>query len=192
VVVLAAGQARRFGSDKLLADLDGKPLLQHVLDRLADAGLDDPVVVLAPGRDAAAAGLRWRRATRVLNERPGDGLASSLRIGWAAALVTTPRPDAVLVVLGDQPRVSPALVRALVSAPLDPRHPIVAPRYRDGGGTNPLRLEVSAGELVAATSGDRGLGPVVAASPQLVNWLDVDGSNPDVDVPRDLARLAGH
>ncbi len=189
-VVLAAGAARRFGSDKLLADLDGRPLLQHVLDRLAEAGLDDPIVVLAPGRAVAASGIEWRGATRVINRRPDDGLASSLKLGWSTALEALPRAEAVLVALGDQPRLSPAVVRALEQAPLDPRRPIVAPRYRDGGGPNPVRIEATAGALVAAAAGDRGLGPLIDASPGLVRWLDVEGSNPDVDEPADLAALA--
>lgn len=189
-VVLAAGAARRFGSDKLLADLDGRPVLQHVLDRLAEAGIDDPVVVLTPGREAAAHGVAWRAATPVVNEHPEDGLASSLKVGWAAALAATPGPDAVLVVLGDQPRVSPAVVRALAEAPVDPGRPLVAPRYRDESGPNPLRIEASAAALVAGTAGDRGLGPVVAASTALVRWLDVEASNPDVDVPAELEVLA--
>lgn len=191
-VVLAAGAARRFGSDKLLAGLDGKALLQHVLDALAAAGIDDPIVVLAPGRDAAAASLEWRAATRVRNDHPEAGLASSLKVGWAAAIAADPPPAAVLVVLGDQPRIAPAVVRALAAAPLDASRPIVAPRYLAGGGHNPLRIEATADALVAGTSGDRGLGPLVAASATLVRWLDVDGSNPDVDEPADLLRLAGH
>ncbi|HYL41327.1 MAG TPA: NTP transferase domain-containing protein, partial [Candidatus Binatus sp.] len=118
-------------------------------------------------------------------------LASSLRTGWALALAATPAVDAVLIVLGDQPRVSPTVVRALLKAPLEPRRPFVAPRYRGGGGPNPLRIEASAARLIAEASGDRGLGPLVAASPGLVRWLDVEGSNPDVAVPADLTTLAG-
>ena len=45
-IVLAAGASRRFGSPKLLAALGGRPVLQHVLDAAADAGLGDVVVVL--------------------------------------------------------------------------------------------------------------------------------------------------
>lgn len=188
-VVLAAGAARRFGGDKLLADLGGRPVLQHVLDRLAAAGLDDPVVVLAADRDSRSAALAWRRATRVVNPRPEDGLSSSLRIAWTAVLAARPRPDAVLIVLGDQPRVDPALMRTLVEAPLDPERPLVAPRYHAGGGPNPLRVEATAASLVAAARGDRGLGPVIESAPQLVRWLDAPGDNPDVDVPADLAGL---
>ncbi|MEO8463236.1 MAG: NTP transferase domain-containing protein, partial [Chloroflexota bacterium] len=44
-IVLAAGQSTRFGGRKLTATLDGLPLLQHVLDALAAAGISDPVVV---------------------------------------------------------------------------------------------------------------------------------------------------
>ena len=188
-VVLAAGAARRFGDDKLLADLGGRPVLQHVLDRLAEAGLDDPVVVLAADREQRSAGLAWRRATRVVNPRPDDGLSSSLRIGWAAVLSAEPQLDAVLIVLGDQPRVDPALVRALVEAPLDQQRPLVAPRFRGGGGPNPLRVEATAASLVAGASGDRGLGPLIESAPQLVRWLEAEGENPDIDVPADLSRL---
>ena len=47
-VVLAAGAGSRFGGRKLEARIAGRPLLQHALDALADAGIDDPIVVLAP------------------------------------------------------------------------------------------------------------------------------------------------
>jgi molybdenum cofactor cytidylyltransferase len=188
-VVLAAGAASRFGSNKLLADLDGRPLLQHVLDGLADAGLDDPVVVVAPDQAALRAGLRWRRTELVVNPRPGDGISSSVRLGWSAALGAESPPDAVLIVLGDQPHLRSDLVRELLAAPLDPGRPIVAARYAAGGGRNPVRVERSAGALVLSTTGDRGLGPLLDAQPTLVRSVDAPGDNPDVDRPTDLDRL---
>ncbi|MEO8208036.1 MAG: NTP transferase domain-containing protein, partial [Chloroflexota bacterium] len=42
-IILAAGRARRFGGGKLLATVDGSPLLQHVLDAVSAAGISDPV-----------------------------------------------------------------------------------------------------------------------------------------------------
>jgi CTP:molybdopterin cytidylyltransferase MocA len=189
-VVLAAGAGRRFGGGKLVARLEGRPLLQHVLDRLADAGLDDPIVVL--GRDAATieAAMSWRRAVRVVNPDPGRGLASSLRLGWRSAFEATAAPDAVLVVLGDQPRLRPDLVRAMREAALDPARPIVAGRYGASGARNPVRVEASAAALVAAARGDRGLGPILDARPGLVRWIEVDGANPDVDRAADLEALS--
>ena len=191
-IVLAAGAGRRFGGHKLEARFGGRPILQHVLDKLAAAGLDDPVVVTAAhdpaGRSADATA--WRRAELVMNPDPARGLASSLQLGWQAAMAGDPAPDAVLVVLGDQPRLQPDVIRALLEAPADAIRPIVAPRYRDSGDRNPVRIEPAGGRLVDAAAGDRGLGPLLDAEPSLVRWLDVEGDNPDLDKRADLAILA--
>ncbi len=201
VVVLAAGAGRRFGGQKLLARLDGRPILRHVLDALAAAGVDAPIVVIRPRARAVPALLAGRGAEVVVNPTPEAGLASSLRVGWAAAFgprtagtatkTRQRRPaQAVLIVLGDQPRLRPAIVRRLLDAPLDPDHPFVAPRYAVGGGRNPMRIDRSGESLVLATTGDRGLGPLLDARPELVRSIDVPGDNPDVDRRSDLAALA--
>jgi CTP:molybdopterin cytidylyltransferase MocA/SAM-dependent methyltransferase len=184
-VVLAAGAGDRFGGHKLEARIAGKPVLQHVLDRLAEAGIDDPIVVLPP-ESPLATSVAWRRAARVVNPDPMRGLASSLQLGWAAAMAADPQPDAVLVVLGDQPRLSPQVVHAIVCAPLDSARPVVAPHYAESGARNPMRLEREAARLVESATGDRGIGPLLAAEPLLLRWLAVDGDNPDIDRPGDL------
>ena len=183
-IVLAAGAGSRFGGRKLEARVDGTPILQHVLDALLEAGLDDPIVVVAPGAG------EWRGAELVTNPAPERGLSSSLKLGWARATAAEAAPDAVLVALGDQPLVRPEVVRALVAAPLDPARPIVAPRYVGTDAHNPVRVEVSAGHLIDGATGDRGLGPILEHNPELVRWLDVAGDNPDVDTAADLAHAA--
>jgi molybdenum cofactor cytidylyltransferase len=189
-VVLAAGEARRFGGGKLAVSLEGRPLLQHVLDGLVEAGIPDPLVVVPPRTDLDGA-ISWGAARRVVNPDPTRGLASSLVAGWTAALAAHPDADAVLVALGDQPRVPAAVVRRLLEAPLEPARPFVAPRWSDGG-RNPVRIELAAAPLVEAAVGDRGLGPILTAHPELVRWLEVDGLNPDVDTRSDLERLEAH
>jgi molybdenum cofactor cytidylyltransferase len=187
-LVLAAGAGSRFGGDKLLARFDSKPVLQHVLDALAGAGLDDPVVVLPPDADLPA--IDWRNAELVTNPDPGRGLASSLQVGWRQVTEAEPAPDAVLVALGDQPLLRVDVVREVAAAPLDVMRPIVAARYGGSGAHNPVRLEASGGALVDAAAGDRGLGPVLAERPDLVRWIEVEGDNPDVDSAADLAHVA--
>jgi CTP:molybdopterin cytidylyltransferase MocA len=186
-IVLAAGAGARFGGAKLEARVDGKPVLQHVLDALAEAGIDDPVVVTA---GPLMAEIEWGAARPVTNPDPGRGLASSLQVGWEAAMGGDDPPDAVIVALGDQPLVRPDVVAELAAAPLDATRPIVAPRYTSSSARNPVRLERDAAPLVEAAAGDRGLGPVLDQRPDLVRWLDVDGDNPDVDTPEDLAHAA--
>jgi molybdenum cofactor cytidylyltransferase len=183
-VVLAAGSATRFGSVKLLAPLNGRPVLQHVLDALAAAGVSDVVVVL--GRDAGAleGAIEWRAERRITNTDPDRGLSSSVAIGLAAV------PEgaaAALIVLGDQPAVTAATIRTLLDQPPDSDRPVVVARYADDSARNPVLLGRAAFPLVAEATGDRGLGPVLAAHPDLIREVTVDGSNPDLDSPADLA-----
>lgn len=190
-VILAAGAGSRFGGGKLLAPLAGRPVLQHVLDAVAASGIGATVVVLGDDAPALERSIGWRAEVRVRNPRPAEGLASSLRIGVAAAATLAPSSDAILVCLGDQPRLRPAVIAALVGAlAADRTRPIAVPRYADDPGRNPVLVARAAWGLVEEAVGDRGLGPVLAAHPELVAVVEVPGDNPDVDTAADLARLA--
>ena len=187
--MLAAGSGSRFGGRKLESRLAGKPILQHTLDALAAAGLDDPIVVLSPDSGLERL-IAWRGAQRVVNPDPSRGLSSSLQLGWAAALAADPHPDAVLVALGDQPRLTPDVIGALIGTPPDPAQPIVAPWFRSGA-RNPVRIDTgpAATTFIQAATGDRGLGPLLDANPDVVRWIDVPGDNPGVDERADLVAV---
>jgi molybdenum cofactor cytidylyltransferase len=188
-VVLAAGAASRFGSPKALARLDGRPILEHVLDAVREAGINEVVVVLGHAADEIEEGITWLDERLLRNPDPRF-LSSSLQLGVAAAAALEPPPSAVVIVLGDQPRTRSDVIRALVSAARSSDRPVVVPRYAEGGGANPTLLKADAFELVDEATGDRGLGPVLAADPDLVLEVPVPGSNPDIDTPGDLERLA--
>lgn len=132
-LILAAGAGRRFGATKQLADLHGQPLLQHALAAmLAVPELDRVIVVLGHDADAIRARVDFGAAEVVVAEDWDSGQAASLRRGLAAAGAV----DAVVVTLGDQPRISPAVISAAL-AQLDgfdavravygdlPGHPVV-------------------------------------------------------------------
>lgn len=185
-LVLAAGAGSRFGGGKLLAPVAGRPILQHVLDAVAAAGLTDVVVVLGQDAGAVEAAITWRAERRVVNPDPGLGLASSLRLGIEAVGTDA---EAILVALGDQPLVSVEAIRALLdpAGPSDDK-PVVVPVYPEDRGRNPVVLRRPAFKLLDEVEGDRGLGPVLAAHPELVQEVPVGGANPDVDTREDLAR----
>ena len=185
-IVLAAGAGTRFGGGKLLAPIGGRPVLQHVLDALATAGVGDVVVVIGDDLDAIEAAIAWRSERRVRNPDPGRGLSSSLRVGLDAV---GDDAHAALIALGDQPLVPVAVIRALLEAPADASRPVVVPVYPDDRGRNPVLLRRAAFGLVAEAEGDHGLGPLLAAHPELVAEVAVTGTNPDLDTQDDLARL---
>ncbi|MGI8621897.1 MAG: nucleotidyltransferase family protein [Solirubrobacteraceae bacterium] len=105
-LVLAAGAARRFGSPKQLALLDGRPLLAHVL---ALAAPWDPLVVLGAHADTIREHVDFGR--HVVAGDWADGQSASLRAGVAAL----DDVDRVLVLLGDQPFLTRAVVEAVLA-----------------------------------------------------------------------------
>ena len=196
-VILAAGAGSRFGGGKVRAFLDGRPLLAHVLGAVREAGVGRVVVVL--GRDSGAVLEAVRevepaaleRVVVAVNPAPERGLATSLRLGFGAASAT-PAPAGIFVVLGDQPRVRAGVLRQLCrAAAAAPVTAIaVVPRYADDAAQNPVLLLSAGWSLVARLSGDRGLGPLLAADPDRVVEVAVAGANPDVDTPADLVAIA--
>lgn len=196
VVVLAAGAGSRFSGvpgAKLLARLDGRPVLARVLDAVNEFGPAATVVVLGHGADSIEQGLDWRDEIRVRNHDPERGLASSLKVGIDMLRALPAELDGAFVVLGDQPTLDAGVMRQLARAAAGQRpadHPIVAPRYEQDGPRNPVLLLRPAWQLVDALDGDRGLGPLMADRPSLVLDVPVPGVMPDVDTPDDLQRLA--
>jgi CTP:molybdopterin cytidylyltransferase MocA/SAM-dependent methyltransferase len=188
-LVLAAGASSRFGSPKALAQFEGRPLLEHVLDAVREAGIDEIVVVLGHSADEIEDGIDWLSERRVRNPDPRH-LASSLQVGIAAISEIDPPVRGVVIVLGDQPRTRPEVIRALIGAARTTDRPVVVPHYSDGGGANPVFVRASAFELVDEATGDRGLGPMLSEDPDIVLEVPVSGSNPDVDTPADLVELA--
>jgi molybdenum cofactor cytidylyltransferase len=187
-VVLAAGASTRFGSPKALAELDGRPILEHVLDAVREAGIEEIVVVLGHAADEIEDGIEWLDERIVRNPDPRE-MSSSLQIGVDAIADADPPVQAALLVLGDQPRTRPAVIRALIAAARTSPLSVMSPSYADGGGANPILLRRDAFDLVDETSGDRGLGPVLEARPELVLEVLVPGGNPDIDTPGDLEAL---
>jgi molybdenum cofactor cytidylyltransferase len=150
-VVLAAGQGLRYGSQKLLAPLGDRPLLQHALDAANASSLSPVVVVLGADADAIEAGVRTGRARLVRNPDHATGQASSLRIG----LRSLDASDAAVVVLGDQPNVTAALLDALVEAQRSSGAPAVV-CAQDGRRSPPTLLHRDLWTEVDALRGDTG------------------------------------
>ncbi len=109
-LVLAAGEGRRFGGTKQLASFRGRPLLEHAL--AAVAALSPRVVVLGHAAEEIRAAVDLQGARPVVCAGWREGQAASLRCGLAAL----EGADAVLVILGDQPGLTPAAVAAVAAA----------------------------------------------------------------------------
>lgn len=187
-VVLAAGRGTRFGGDKVLATARGTPIVRHVVDRLAEAGLSPLVVVGGASAAGIRAALAGSEAQVVVNPRPADGLSASLAIGVAAL---PPDIGAFVVALGDQPGIDAGVVRRLAESWRASAAAAVVPVYRTGRG-NPVLFDRTMREELAALTGDAGARELLAAMGDRVVRITVDADAPrDVDTRDDLRDLDG-
>lgn len=176
-VILAAGASSRFGSPKQLAPFASGTMPEAVIDTARRARLD-PIVVVAPTDLPLPADI-----VRIPNDDPGAGLSRSVRL----ALAAVPVGSAALILLGDQPTVTPAHLERLLAARGSTS--IVA-TAAGGVLAPPVLLEPAAFVLADHLEGDRGLRDLLRARPEDVAEVEVVRHPPDVDEPSDLEALA--
>ena len=188
-ILLAGGTSSRLGRPKQLMELGGRPVLQHVVDAAAAAGLDELVVVLGHRAEDVAAALTLPATARaVVNPDYATGQASSMRTGLAAA---SPSSEAALLLLGDQPAMRPADIRAVVAAYRAGAGPVVQGSYRGTPG-HPVLFDRSVWPDLLAVEGDRGARDVLKAHPDWVVRVDLDADLPaDLDTMEDYERMKG-
>lgn len=154
-------------------------MLQHVLDLAAAARLKPVVVVVGPDANDIVDVCAWRDQTRLINPSPAEGIASSVLVGLRA--LGGSDAQRVVVLLGDQPFLTLDQLAALLRR----SGSIVVPRYGGVPG-NPVVLDRSVWPLAASLQGDRGFSQLFAAHAHLVTYIDVPGTNRDIDTPADL------
>jgi molybdenum cofactor cytidylyltransferase len=187
-LVLAAGSSRRMGSPKQLLLFDGRPLLELVVEKVTASRLDEVLVVLGAAAGEIRAGVDFGRAAVLINEDHATGMASSLRAGLAALPETV---DRALIILGDQPDISAALLDRLLDLQESSGLPAAALSF-NGLLHPPVVLKRELWGDLMSLEGDVGCRAVIRARPELVARLAVaeTSNHPvDVDTPADYERL---
>lgn len=183
-LILAAGGGVRFGEQpKLLAELEGRPVLEHaVRAQCAVAGLERVVVVLGAHAAGLMAGVDFVCAEPVICDEWREGIAASLRYG----VEQLEGAERVIVTLGDQPLVSPEVVARFLDAP-----PGTRATY-DGRPGHPVVLGPEQLRAVSRLRGDSGARELLGDAPtiecgELCCGRDIDTPD-DLQVVRDEAR----
>lgn len=193
-VVLAAGRGVRFGGDKLLAPLNGWPLVASALRTVFLSPVRRAFVVVGPDRSlrtavetTAARLAAAERLVLVAIDDPFEGMGASLAAG-ARAL-----PDdaaGAFVFLGDMPLVDPSTPARLALA-LNAPEDVIAPTFQGRRG-HPVLFGADWFPALRALSGDEGARALLDKADARLARVPVEdpGIHLDVDRPEDLARAA--
>jgi molybdenum cofactor cytidylyltransferase len=186
-VVLAAGGSTRMGRPKQLAELDGRPLLAHVLAAVDDAPVDRVVVALGGAADEVLDRVELGRAEPLVVEGWAAGMGHVLASALARAGGDW---EAVVVLLGDQPLVPGRAVARVVEAWRAGAGPMVTATY-DGRPGHPKLFDRRLLPDLLRLTGDTGARDLLAAHPDRVHRVEVGdlGSDADIDVEADLERV---
>ena len=186
-VVLAAGLSSRMGSNKLLADLDGQTLIQHTIERLSKATVEELIVVTGYQAAEVQAALMGHKIRFVYNADYAGGLSTSIRVGIAAVQDF----DAAFVCLGDMPLIEAADLNRMIAAfNIVEGRSLVAPVLGRKLGNPVLWGQEHFADLMALT-GDRGASSLVEARRDQIVEIAVtnDGILLDADTPEALAEI---
>ncbi|GGC84848.1 nucleotidyltransferase family protein [Chelatococcus reniformis] len=197
-IVLAAGRSTRMGSNKLLATYRDRPLVVHAIAAALASPLQSVVVVTGHQAATVAAAIAAAMAggdlpdaadrLRVVhNPRFADGLAASLQAGLAALGGDV---DGAMVMLGDMPLVTPALVARLLAAhAAHPEAAAIAPLI-EGRRGNPVLMMRPLFPALATLVGDEGARRLLAGRADVVDVEIADpGAALDIDTPDALRDL---
>lgn len=186
-LILGAGASQRLGLPKQLLPLRGGTMLGWVVDQAGRAnGLDEIVVVLGRAANEIRERVNFGAARVVENPVFSEGCASSYRAGIAAL---DPQSSAMMIILGDQPGITPEIIDRAAEEWRRHEPPIALCSYQGRRG-HPMIFALSMFDQLANLHGDKAAWKLVDASPESVREIHFDFPFPDdINTAQDYEQL---
>jgi molybdenum cofactor cytidylyltransferase len=184
-VILAAGESRRMGTQKLLLPFGEATVIEAVVRTALASRVDRALAVLGSDRDAVRLKLAPYGVEFAINEDFAKGMLSSIQAGFKALPADA---EAAVVMLGDQPFLPAKVVDAIVEAYSESRKGIIVPAFRGRRG-HPVLIDLKYRDEVLALDPAEGLRRLMHAHPEAIFEAEVEDANilRDLDVPEDYA-----
>jgi CTP:molybdopterin cytidylyltransferase MocA/xanthine/CO dehydrogenase XdhC/CoxF family maturation factor len=189
-IVLAAGTSSRMGHNKLIAPLNGKPMVRHVVEAARAARLDPIIVVTGHDAPAVRAALAGASVDFVQNDAFADGLSTSL---WAGIGAVPEDCSGAMVLLGDMPRIDASLIDRLRAAFQPAQGRAICVATANGERGHPVLWARQFFAEMAELKGDVGARSLMSVHADQVWEIEVGDASPlaDIDTPQDLAAVNG-
>jgi molybdenum cofactor cytidylyltransferase len=174
------------GPNKLLAEIEGMPMVRRVVAAVCAAKLSQIVVVTGHEQEKVQSALQGLPLRFVHNPAFAKGLSTSLKTGIRSLVETV---DAALVCLGDMPALSPTLITRLIAAFRPGSDGDIVVPVREGQRGNPVLIGRRHFASLLRLTGDVGAREVIRKRAKAVIEIEVDddGAFLDLDTPQALA-----
>lgn len=190
-IVLAGGESRRMGTNKLALPLGGKSVLRRIVDQLNQSAVDRVLAVLGPTASEQKSDVPAPAKALVLMEQTGDmrsTLQEALRRLERDEMPTD--EDGVLVVLGDQPTIRSTIVDQLCDCYQTKPDKIVVPCVNGKRG-HPSLIPWKLLRMLEKLPADQGLNSLIRDNEERAFGLEVRDPAvlQDLDLPTDYESL---
>jgi len=188
-IVLAAGQSKRYGSNKLLRHLPtGKTLIGHTVDVAEAAGCDPIIVVTGAFETEVRQALAGRKVVFVFNENWAKGMGSSIARGAKELMNLSKPPAAFFILVADQPGLHSDLLRKMVTRFEANSPPAIRCNYGESWGP-PVLFSISLAKELSQLSGEQGARSVLKKHKEKVLEEPFPEGKHDIDKPDDWEKL---
>ncbi|HWT02558.1 MAG TPA: nucleotidyltransferase family protein [Pyrinomonadaceae bacterium] len=187
-VVLAAGSSSRMGSPKQTLQFRGESLLRRAALAALNAGCRPVIVVTGAHSELSRRELDGLDVREVLNPLWETGMASSIRAGVEGLVSADADTAAAVLLLCDQPHVTPDVISSLITAHRATGSAVIASQYGGSSGVPALFGRALFAEL-ARLEGTAGAKQVIKRHASEAHFLPFPSGEVDVDTPDDFSRL---
>jgi molybdenum cofactor cytidylyltransferase len=189
-VILAAGSSSRMGVPKQTLQFQGKSLLRRAVIAALDASCCPVVVVTGAHAELSRRELDQLDVREAFNPNWETGMGSSVRAGIERLISIDPGVAAVVLLLCDQPYVTPSFISSLIAAHHTPGKPIIASAYGGSFGVPVLFSRALFTELTQL-GGRSGAKEIIERHTSETHFLTFSEGEVDVDTPDDFSFLLG-
>jgi len=188
IVILAAGDASRFGGIKQLLPFNGKTLLEHVIDEALRAGAQPVVVITGAYASKLSSSISDKKVHIVYNENWQDGIASGIVVGVRQVIKLDESIKKIILAVCDQPFVSSKLFEQLDEIQNKSGKPIVASTYANTVGT-PALFSIGFFDQLLSLKGDEGAKKILKKHINEIAMVDFPKGEIDIDTQKDYETL---
>lgn len=180
LVILAAGESKRFGGIKQLADYQGKPLLQQVIDHSCNFSAVDLFLILGAHREEILNQINPMNATILDSPNWSQGMGATIA---SAVEQLQDEYDGLLFLAGDQPLIRRDQLNELISRWADNPQQIYCAQYGRTRGIPAIFPRFAYSELLALSGGDRGAKSILLNATSSVEAIEIPEAAVDIDQP---------